>query len=579
MKTQDYLTRAFFITFALLMVLGAHYFQQDFGGSGLEVTVNNVVWIFFSLLIGLGLWKVTAQKKIYYSAYTPIIFIALGLLLLPVFYANNMFASQSYTRLLGLCAGLLLFFSLQQFNFKQSQVEKLLLLIVCAALIQACFSLTQSYLLTAGNIFGYNVSYGRPYGVFNQVNVLGSFMATSVILCGYLLAKVNDKRLQAFLLVSATLCMWVLVMTVSRTAYLAVVCALFLLAPWAWQRNKKRFTLFLLVLMVGLGAGSLKEELLAKRNVEALQEGGIRTQFYEHSWQMIKQQPLQGHGYGAFERAFLYSKAERIANGEEFGFSGVLTHPHNDLLFWAVEGGVAPIIGILLLVFSFLFLLRAFKLKQALTLLALVFPIALHTQTEYPLYHSALHWLVLIVLVFYVNHQSLKRYEIPLQSTFLLRSTGIMIPFFTLIFMVTNLQTTATLMAFERGGAKDISSLLTINNPLVAEDRISFHLSKFHLAAALNSADQSVMDELLTDLEWHWTQRSPRPPFIQMLHIAYLETGQLSRAKKVLVEANFLFSSDKIVAEMNQTQANYEQKMQNTLMHSAKTLPNPLIKE
>ena len=81
MELQQKLTRAFFITFALLMGLGAHYFQHNQGGSGLELAVNNVVWIFFSLLIGLGFWKITAQQKIYYSKYTWIIFIALALFL------------------------------------------------------------------------------------------------------------------------------------------------------------------------------------------------------------------------------------------------------------------------------------------------------------------------------------------------------------------------------------------------------------------------------------------------------------------------------------------------------------------
>lgn len=64
MDLQQKLTRAFFISFALLMGLGAHYFQHNQGGSGLQIAVNNVVWIFFSLLIGLGLWKTNKSKEI-----------------------------------------------------------------------------------------------------------------------------------------------------------------------------------------------------------------------------------------------------------------------------------------------------------------------------------------------------------------------------------------------------------------------------------------------------------------------------------------------------------------------------------
>jgi O-antigen polymerase len=74
MDIQQKLNRAFLITFALLMGLGAHYFQHNQGGSGLELAQNNVVWIFFSILIGLGLWKITEAKKIFYSRLTIVFF-------------------------------------------------------------------------------------------------------------------------------------------------------------------------------------------------------------------------------------------------------------------------------------------------------------------------------------------------------------------------------------------------------------------------------------------------------------------------------------------------------------------------
>ncbi|MFT6142098.1 MAG: O-antigen polymerase, partial [Psychromonas sp.] len=102
---------------------------------------------------------------------------ALILFCIPLFYPNNALADQSYTRLMGIFTGLLLFISLQQFQFDKKNLEKLLLLIVLAGFIQACYSLTQDYLLPADNIFGYDVGYGRPYGIFQQPNVLASFMA------------------------------------------------------------------------------------------------------------------------------------------------------------------------------------------------------------------------------------------------------------------------------------------------------------------------------------------------------------------------------------------------------------------
>jgi O-antigen polymerase len=43
MDLQQKSTRVFMITFALLMGGGAHYFQHNKGGSGLELPQNNVV--------------------------------------------------------------------------------------------------------------------------------------------------------------------------------------------------------------------------------------------------------------------------------------------------------------------------------------------------------------------------------------------------------------------------------------------------------------------------------------------------------------------------------------------------------
>lgn len=544
MDLQQKLTRAFFICFALLMGVGMHYFQHNQGGSGLQLAFNNVVWIFFSILIGLGLWKITAQQKIYYSKYTGIIFIALALFILPIFYPNNELAEQSYTRLLGLFAGILLFLSLQQFNFNQKQVEKLLLWIVIAGFIQAAYSLTQDYLLPADNIFGYNINYGRPYGIFQQPNVLASFMATSLILSGYLLAKFEDKRIRAFLLITALANMWVISLAMSRVGYLGTTIAVLLLLPWLWQKNKKCCLLFLLSIAVGISLTSIKEDALQARDAKALKQDNRRVTMYLHSLELVKDKPLLGHGYGSFEKAFITSYAERAKNGEVAKLKQVLSHPHNDTLFWAVEGGIAPIFAMLLLIGAFLSRLRAFKVKKALALLALVTPISFHTQTEYPLYHSAVHWLVLMVLVFYVDHQSQEINVKGFTRTFFLRVAGILIPLFTAIFMVTNLFTIAKITKFERSKNPDIRILMDIINPLVFEDNFSVHTYNFRLNVAVNTRSPNDTYKIIKELE-AITSKYTKPYYYQLLHFAYSYTGQPEKAKAIMEHALYLYPMDK----------------------------------
>ncbi len=552
MDLQQKLTRAFFITFALLMALAAHYFQHNQGGSGLELAQNNVVWIFFSTLVGLGLWKISEQQKLFYSRFTVVFLSVFLLFLLPIFYPNNELASQSYTRLLGLFAGFLLFFSLQQFQFTRSNIQRLLSLIVLAGFLQACYSLTQDYLLPADNIFGYDVGYGRPYGIFQQPNVLASFMATTLILAGYLLQQINCKKLQSFLLLTALLNMWVITITMSRTGYLGILIALLLFIPWAWQSNKKKLGIFIIAISLGLGLAMMKGDALAARNIDNLKEGGARLGIYEHSWLMIKEKPLMGYGYGSFEKSYLITQAERVKNNELAPFGLHLTHPHNDTLFWAVEGGIVPIVAILLLVICFLRLLGAFKLTHGMALMALVIPIALHTQTEYPLYHSALHWLVLLVLVFYIDYESETMQSKSFTPTFALRVFALLIPMFSATFMLTNLYTISKITQYERSKQPDISLLMDIINPLVFEDRFNLHLNYFRLSMALQLNKPEEIQRVI-----NWTEKTlestPKSYFYIILYMAYLNNNQAEKAKQVLDYARYLYPLDQPLANADKT--------------------------
>lgn len=543
MDLQQKLSNTFLITFALLMGLGAHYFQHNQGGSGLELAQNNVVWIFFSILIGLGLWNITEQQKIFYSRFTLLFLGAIALFYVPLFYPNNELADQSYTRLLGLLAGFLLFFSLQQLQFNRTNIQRLLLLIVLAGFLQACYSLMQDYLLPVQNIFGYDRGYGRPYGIFQQTNVLASFMATTLILSGYLLLQINCKKLQSFLLITALLNMWVIMLTMSRTGYLGTLIALFLFIPWAWQTNKQKLVAFIVVILLGFSVATMKGEILNKRNIENIKEGSLRTNMYSHSWNMIKEKPLMGYGYGSFEKNYLITHAVRVKNNELSAEAQHLTHPHNDTLFWAVEGGIVPILAILLLVVSFIRLLRSFKLNKALALMALIIPIALHTQTEYPLYHSALHWLVLIVLVFYIDSQAEKIETQTFRLTFALRVFALLIPMITALFMLSNLYTISKITTYERSKQPDIKLLMDIINPLVFEDRFNFHLNYFRLLMAIQN---NRPDEIKKVIEWteNSLKRAPKSYFYIILYIAYLNNQQQKKAEKILQYARYLYPLD-----------------------------------
>tara|TARA_R110001583_G_scaffold69129_2_gene196176 strand:+ start:17145 stop:18866 length:1722 start_codon:yes stop_codon:yes gene_type:complete len=562
------LNRYFLIVFAILMGLGAHYFQHNQGGSGLELAQNNVVWIFFSTLIGIGLWKITEVQKIFYSRFTLAFLLAFLLFLVPVFYPNNFLAEQSYTRLIGIFAGFLLFVSLQQMRFNTLFIQRLLLLIVLAGFLQACYSLMQDYLLPADNIFGYNVGYGRPYGIFQQPNVLASFMATTLILAGYLLQKIECKKTQAFLLLTALLNIWVITVAVSRVGYLGSLLAILFLIPWAWQQNKKRLAIFIIALCLGIGFGSIKgSDLLKARNIESMTQDNQRSRNMLHSFKMFSETPLMGSGYGSFEKEYLISYAEQVKANKLPALSSHYTHPHNDTLFWAVEGGIVPLIAILLLIIGFFRLLKPFKLPYAMAMMSLIIPIALHTQTEYPLYHSSLHWLVLIVLVFFIDNEAQKIQQKRFSPTFALRVFALLIPLFTAVFMITNLKTIAKITEFERAKNPDIRLLMDIINPLVFQDRFDFHLSYFRLNIAVQTDNQQ---ELKSIIDWteHAIEKAPKSYFYIILYLAYQHSNQLDKAKELLEYARYLYPKDRQLANIDKKPVS---QAQNTISHAQST--------
>jgi O-antigen polymerase len=119
---------------------------------------------------------------------------------------------------------------------------------------------------------------------------------------------------------------------------------------------------------------------------------------------MILAAPWTGYGYGGFEGVFLRNYlTDRAFDPSMRMIEYALTHPHNELLYWGVEGGIVPMLGILIAIGTFLMRLARTPWRAALPLLALVSPLTVHVQTELPFYHSAAHWFVLLLLVYFVD--------------------------------------------------------------------------------------------------------------------------------------------------------------------------------
>ncbi len=137
-----------------------------------------------------------------------------------------------------------------------------------------------------------------------------------------------------------------LILSFSRTGWIVLVGAL-LLSSVFWGR--KILTTFALLGLITL----LTWNLIVPLVVERIQPDGAyysRFKLIEVGIAMWRERPILGHGLGSFSvesREYLGSAAERY--GIPVGLA-----PHNDLVRFAVEGGIVGLAFYLVLMFSIL---------------------------------------------------------------------------------------------------------------------------------------------------------------------------------------------------------------------------------
>ncbi|GAM67534.1 lipid A core-O-antigen ligase [Vibrio sp. JCM 19236] len=249
---------------------------------------------------------------------------------------------------MGLWAGLGLFVALQQFRFSNEEKQRLLWFILLSVLIEAFFGWVQYTLLSEGNIFGYNTVANRPYGIFQQPNVMASFLATGLVISGYLLARqphtkyLHWRHKLILLYATPVLTIPLLVVLASRTGWLGSILALALLLPYVhrFAARNRAYTwgaMLLLGLGVGLGltqVGDNQSLLQQKADLES-----PRAYTFPQTLDMLIEKPLSGYGYGRFEPEYmLYTARQHQLNSEYPAGLPSMDHPHNELLYWGAEG-------------------------------------------------------------------------------------------------------------------------------------------------------------------------------------------------------------------------------------------------
>jgi O-antigen polymerase len=530
------LSNYYLMSIAFLFLVAMHYFQTNIGGYGLHIAFNSTSWIAISIIIAFGFvqWARTGFFKL--SSVDYAILVVFIVLLVPLIWSESPWKETAYDRYLGILAFIFIIFSYRQFSFSNKQQTLFWVFIVIAVLIQCLFGLIQ---LIFNDIFSYVKNF-RPVGNFQQTNTYATFIATGLGISIYLYLNENLKR--PFVLLSLlVIFLGALLETLvqSRTGILGClisITALFIL----FRKQKQRIFIIFGLIALGVSLGVfLKHQDGSQSRIEEATKSGYRSIIYPVSIDLIKTSPFRGYGLGQFQAVYMEKQAEYFSLNPEIqpATNHAVSFPHNEIMYWWIEGGILPVLA--LVIFGLWLTIKVWKYGTILNKVSWIcaVPILLHTQTEYPLYHSVPHLALLAFLVASMSPTELRNHRV--EFKFLPRIIGVALPLFTTAFMVTNLQTIWSLKRYSQ--TLDGNYLANIINPFGQPDAINHRK-----AIVLNASPDPEIKQLALDYLTTETNLRPSSGSLWYQYLVQKELGQLSNAEETLARAKYLFPSAKV---------------------------------
>jgi O-antigen polymerase len=388
-RVQPASSRAYrlFILLSILFWCGTlHVYGMNNGGSGLELPVNIGAWLYACgvlLIIGASSgrnWAFTRSAQLFC--------VGAALLVLLCLLTPAIWRSVALMRAAGIVGGLLFYLLLFRLPL-EGRGRRTVLTILWLAVNIECLAFLAQYLRLATLLWEFPWwRYARPYGIFQQVNVMADFTACGVLL-SMLLFFCSGPWLRRGVIVALVLQGFVISECQSQTGYLGVAVGWGLLLL-VFPDRRRQLTRLLLLLSGGVLIGVLVRHLFMLPFVDHDESVYTRWVVLVNAWRMFLLNPWRGWGVGSFGWHYL-----RLFGGE---FVTNMSHPHNEILLWMVEGGITGLVAVMMLLSGGLLLwLKGNAWRRATMVTAL--PVVIHMLTEYPLYLSTPHWLLLLTVL------------------------------------------------------------------------------------------------------------------------------------------------------------------------------------
>ncbi|MCF6346534.1 MAG: O-antigen ligase family protein [Thiomicrorhabdus sp.] len=414
---------------ALLLWLGVIFTASLFSvsnisGEGLDLPFNVMVWAFVCLFIVSTFIKGVMDKQIKWAglvvALLVLLFGVLGVGAINANFSNDAFMQTAFN----FSVIILFFLALFQYRFTQVQFIQLLIGFCVLGMLQSLIAIVQTHDVyrVMFTLVGYEplrFNGAGPLGNFQQVNMLATFLAFSLVSSLYVVSTpffLRSRRLAKIgLFLCILLCAYVLFLTGSRAGTLAwmIASSLMLMARYKalWQ-SRTIFLIWGLMLSLGFflsvtffGNASGLAQVVQKT---AGMSEGLRLVVYQQSILLFMQSPLTGLGIGNFIEPFAAHIKEHDVTALQ---SLYWTHPHNELLYWMLQSGLIVLVLALGFVGYFLYVLFQSRTAFSLAILALIMPFAIQSQLSYPFSLSSVHLFIPLVLMYAGTRQYARAYH------------------------------------------------------------------------------------------------------------------------------------------------------------------------
>ena len=408
-----------FSILSILFLIIPHINIKNFGGPVVTPT-DYLIWlgiIFFVLIAGISSVRKFTFVKPQLLIYI-LIFICLGLL--SVLFNPILNYHAFLFRTLGLIGGVIFFIALHQFKLLPEERDKLLVIIFISGVIEAGIGIIQYMgpylevpLITPADR-------GIIYGSFQQPNLFSSFIGSTIIISLFLISRSLFRNLAAvnkvgfYIFVGALF--FVLLPSQSRVGLIGTILGttVLLISRSRIYKTLIKYSLFwLCAAVVGMGSSYAIEKINLDKKPSLVKKfqapvtaksGEGRILIYRTSYEMFKDMPVFGQGPGNFGSQYLFYRKEFLKKNPDYLDFNIEakynSHPHNEILYRITESGIVGGIGLMVLIFCFISMIFRLGRERGGLYLALLLPIGLETQTEFPLYQSIVHWALFLFLCY-----------------------------------------------------------------------------------------------------------------------------------------------------------------------------------